>query len=686
MHLAIYTLVLVGALGVFAWTLGRRIHVLRAARSFDARGQVGRRLLGVLQHVFGQDRLLHGDFSAGLMHAVIFWGFVYLLLNSLHFLLNGFSATSHISLPFFGRGELLGRIYLSVRDAFDVLVLLAVGYAALRRLVIKPKRLTLSSEALLILLLIAVLMTTDLLLGGAGVLLGRLSPPYSPAEQMVSGLLHYCGHDALVLLHGISWWAHLLALLLFLNLLPLSKHFHILTSVPKVYLRNLAPPGELPAIDFEQEEEFGVSRLEQLSWLNWLDAYSCTECGRCDHFCPAHQTGKVLSPQHIIVGSREHIYGNLPRIIKQLAAGTGGAAAPTTHVHSTPADPASGEADATPAPDMPLVGAVHLDAALWACTTCGACDTHCPLFIEHVNPIVEMRRHLVLEQESRFPKELQSTFRGLEGQGNPWGIAAHKRLEWAEGLDVPTLDDYPEPEWLYFVGCFASLDERSKPTARALVELLHHAGVSFAVLSAETCCGDPARRCGHEYLAQALIEQNVEQMRAMKPRKVLTACPHCFNTLKNEYAQFGVEFAEVVHHSELLLRLVSEGRLKPRAGATLPHTVYHDSCYLGRYNEIYSAPRALLAGVPGTQLSEAGFNRDKGFCCGAGGGRMFMEETEGERVNKFRYGQLAATGAEQVAVACPFCLTMLDDASKEAGADAKPVKDIAILLREAVLG
>lgn len=681
MYVLVYTLILLVALGVFARTLSLRLQALGAARTYDARGRVGERLKGVLLYVFGQGRLLHGDFSAGLMHATIFWGFVFLLLNSLHFLINGFVPSGEIALPLFGRNELLGHGYLYIRDLFDLLVLIAVVYALYRRLVLKPKRLELSSEGVLILALIAILMLTDLLLGGAEMMLGKISPPYSPAEQTMGTLLAHASQGVQLAMYNISWWTHLLTLLVFLNLLPLSKHFHILTSIPKVYLRNLAPPGQIPALDIEQAEEFGVSRLEQLSWSNWLDAYSCTECGRCDHFCPAHQTGKVLSPRDIIVGSREQIYGNLPRIIKQIAAiksGSGGIL-----------PPANGRLEPAPTaehavPD--LVGEVHLDAALWACTTCGACDTHCPLFIEHVNPIVEMRRHLVLEEEGRFPKELQTTFRALESQGNPWGIAAHRRLEWADGLSVPTLADKPDAEWLYFVGCFASLDERSKPTARALVELLNHAGVSFAVLEAETCCGDPARRCGHEYLAQSLIGVNAEQMKVMQPRKVFTACPHCFNTLKHEYSQNGVVFDEVIHHSELLHRLVRAGKLQPRPGATMPHTVYHDSCYLGRYNEIYSAPRALLAGVPGTKLSEAEFNHDKGFCCGAGGGMMFMEENVGERVNTFRYRQLAATGAEQVAVACPFCLTMLDDASKDAGADAKPVDDIAVLLRRAVLG
>jgi len=674
LHLLVYIAVLLAGIGWFAYTLSQRLIALRSARSYDARGHVAERLWGVLLHVFGQGRLLHGDFSAGLMHAVIFWGFVFLLLNMLRFLVSGFVSGGEASLPLLGRADVLGRAYLFVRDLFDLLVLLAVIFGLYRRLVLKPKRLTLSGEGVLILVLIAVIMVTDLLMGGAGMITGHLSPPYSWGETALATLLTPLGVPAALWVHAVCWWVHLATVLLFLNLLPLSKHFHILTSVPKVYLRNLGQPGKPWRTDFEQVEEFGFSRMEQFSWLNWLDSYSCTECGRCDHFCPAHQTGKTLSPQHIITGSREHIYANLPRVLLQLAQ------ARRAMANGETPEPMRVAADDAP----PVVGEVHTDAALWACTTCGACDTHCPVFIEHVEPILEMRRHLVLELEGRFPKELQATFRGLETQANPWGIGAHKRLEWAEGLSVPTLEDNPDAEYLYFVGCFASFDERSKPTARALVELMQHAGVSFAVLNDEACCGDPARRCGHEYLAQQLIEMNVEQMKAMRPRKVVTACPHCYNAIKHEYPDFGVRFDEVLHHSELLLRLLREGRLKVREGGAAEKIVFHDSCYLGRYNGVYGAPRGVLRDLPGVQLAEAEFSRDKGFCCGAGGGRMFMEETEGERVNTFRYGQLRATGAERIAVACPFCKTMLDDAAKEAGAAAPPVEDIAVLLRDAL--
>ncbi len=670
--LVVYLVVLLVSLGWFAVTVSRRLRVLAWGRSADARGNVDRRIGGVLKYVFGQWRLLHGDVAAGLMHFLIFWGFLVVLLNTAHFLIQG--PVADFELPLLGREAWLGRAYLTLRDLFELLVLIAVGYAGWRRLVTKPRRLELSTEALLILGLIAILMLTDFVMGGAERAMAAVSAQwYSPAELLVGSWLSGLGRSALLITHSICWWVHLVSLLFFLNLLPLGKHFHVLLSLFGVYFRNLSPAGELGKVDFEDDEaeEYGASQLRHLTWKNLLDAYNCTECGRCDYFCPANQTGKELSPRHIIIGTRDRVRDCQPAILKALGTTTNGDADPPAPEEGQPA----------------FVGEVHTDQALWACTTCGACDTHCPLFIEHVEPIVEMRRHLVLEEEGRFPKELVATFNGLERQGNPWAIGAHERLNWAEGLEVPTLSDNPGAEYVYYVGCMASFDERNKATARALVELLRHAGVSFAVLDAETCCGDPARRTGNEYLAQALIEMNAEQFKEGGVRKVVTACPHCFNTLKHEYPQFGIEFDEVLHHGTLLARLLTAGKLSPQQEHPQQRIVFHDSCYLGRYNSIYYQPRDVLRSVRGVQLAEAVFSRDKGYCCGAGGGMMFMEETEGQRVNHWRYGQLKASGSAGIAVACPFCMVMLDDAAKDLDGDGGlPVEDIAVTLRRAVLG
>jgi Fe-S oxidoreductase len=732
LRLAAYLVVLAVGIGFFANTLRRRLTVLQLARSMDARGNAPERIGDVIVNVFGQYRLLHGDFAAGAIHFLLFWGFAILLFNTLHFMLHGFAPQADLHLPLLGRGEPLGGLYLLARDTVSVLVVMACAAAAYRRVVLKVKRVKKSTEALVILGLISGLMLTDMLMNGAAVALGHFAAhPLSFVEQALGPALAGLGQGGAGVLYHVSWWAHLVILLVFMNLLPLSKHFHVLTSVPKVYLRNRQPMGELSKPDIEGEMEkdephFGWSRLQDFTWSNWLDSYSCTECGRCDHFCPANRTGKVLSPQKIVTGTREQIYMHTPHMLVQMAkarqqamALVGQATVPASHgsqaassaqpfpwagstgVRVTGLDERTGdplidyrdivlfEAGAEGMPE--LVGEVHLDEALWACTTCGACDEHCPLFIEHVHPIVEMRRHLVLEHEGRYPSELTKTFTGLERQSNPWGLPAHDRLAWARDLDVKTLDQNPGAEWIYFVGCLASFDDRNKETARALIQLMQHAGLDFALLSKEGCSGDPARRTGNEYLAQVLMEHNAEQFReagASKARRCVTACPHCFNTLKLEYQQFGVEFVEVVHHSELLTRLVSEGKLRPKVNPKLGRVVFHDSCYLGRYNQVYEQPRDVVRAVADAPLLEAEYHHDKGFCCGAGGGRMFMEETVGERVNEWRYDQLAATGADTIAVACPFCNVMMDDASKSNAANRpqKPVKDIAILLRDAILG
>jgi Fe-S oxidoreductase len=679
-HSFIYSIVFITAMFFFYRSMSARIGVLRAAQSTDSRGDVGQRLLGVLINVFGQARLLRGDPSAGIMHFVIFWGFMVLMLNTMHFLVAGFFPAADLHIPLLGREDLLGGPYLFLRDLVEVLVLLAVLYATFRRLVLRPKRLTQSLEAVLILVLIGTLMVTDILMNAASVVLGNSTAhAMSFIEQSLGSSLPANGA---ALAYVINWWIHCLALLVFLNLLPLGKHFHVITSFFTVYLRNLKPIGQLPAIDFEDDnlEEFGVHHLQQFHWGNWLDTYSCTECGRCDHFCPANRTGKSLSPKHIIVGTREMLYAHTPDLLLKMAA------ARKQESQAEGGVAVMERLTTEELKEVRLVGDVHTDAALWACTTCGACDEHCPLFIEHVTPIVQMRRHLVLEEEGRFPKELQTTFENLESQANPWGLPAHNRLEWAEGLEVPTLEDKPDAEWIYFVGCLSSFDDRNKESARALVQLLNHAGVSFAVLSTEACSGDPARRAGHEYLANALMQMNAEQFKEARVKRVITTCPHCFNTLKLEYEQVGVEFEEVIHHSALLSRLVSQGKLTPTNGNGKQKIVFHDSCYLGRYNKVYEQPRDVVASIPGVTMVEAEFNRDKGFCCGAGGGRMFMEETEGERVNEWRYDQLTATGADEIAVACPFCNVMMSDAANAEGHEKKPVKDIAILLRDAVLG
>jgi len=460
------------------------------------------------------------------------------------------------------------------------------------------------------------------------------------------------------------FWAHIILLMAFLNVLPCGKHFHVLTALPATFLRRLTPSAALTKMEFEGRETFGVGKLEDFSWRRFLDMYTCTECGRCDAMCPAHLTDKPLHPRSIIVDERDQAYemaDHLMAVGKLKAAGRDLEAAAAVAAMERPA----------------LIGEIIDEEALWACTTCGWCMSACPVMIDHVPNIIDQRRHLTM-MEAKVPAALQGALKGLENNSNPWNVSAAAREDWIGDLEVPLMRDKGSAAYLLFVGCAGSFDSRNSDVMRALCTLLNKAGVDYAVLGTEEgCCGDPARRVGHEYLFQMQAPINVENFKKYGVRKVVTACPHCFNSIANEYPDFGLEDVEVVHHSELLTDLVREGRLKLKEGAPVSMT-YHDSCYLGRHNDIYDAPREVLTNVKGIELIEMPRSKREGFCCGAGGGRMFMEEDLGTRINHNRIEEAAATGAEEVCTACPFCLTMLGDAIKETDrSDTLKARDIA---------
>ncbi|HWC71340.1 MAG TPA: (Fe-S)-binding protein, partial [Actinomycetota bacterium] len=452
-------------------------------------------------------------------------------------------------------------------------------------------------------------------------------------------------------------WLHLLLVLGFLVYLPGSKHLHIVTAAPNVWLRKAGAGGRLEPlrIDLEAPEEemrFGAGVATDLSRTQTLDLFSCTECGRCQDVCPAWATGKPLSPKLLIMGLRDHVAGG-----------------------STAVEGAEVEL-------QPLVPNAVTDEVVWDCVTCGACVRECPVDIEHVDTIVDLRRHLVMA-ESRFPTEAGALLRGVEGPGeNPWAQPASARMDWAAGLDVRVLapGDDP-PEVLFWVGCAGAFDERAREATRSTVRLLQAAGVDVAVLGQrESCTGDPARRMGHEFLFQMLAERNVSTLNDAGVTTIVASCAHCFNTLANEYPDYGGSY-EVVHHSELLARLVREGRLHPSRDSVA--VTYHDACYLGRHNERYDAPRDVLGSVSGS-IEEMPRSRERAFCCGAGGARFWMEEGGDARINETRYAEAAGTGAEIVATACPYCLVMLDDAANAAAAGPE-VADVATLLARSTL-
>ena len=657
----VMALALIGAFGYF---FVRARHLYRLMRSVEGQtgfklDRIGERVKILFTDVLGQSNVRRKPLI-GTAHMLIFLGFLAIQPHSLMLMIQGV-------FPGFEPGHWIPgtyRVYLFVADILAVLVLAGLVYAVYRRVAVRPSYLTMGMDANLIILFTCVIVITFHLINAFQTLLPAATESFTyagvfPISDRLVALFNLKALSPAGIRTGyeIIYWIHITTILGFLIYIPSSKHLHLLAAIPNVFLKRLDRPKAIVKTDIEDEaaETFGLGKVSELSWKNVLNLYACTECGRCEEQCPASCTDKPLSPKKVIHDFKIDLLAQADAIMAQ---------------NFDTVEPIVRE------------GSTVTGDVIWSCTTCRACEDICPVNIEQLDFILETRKHRVL-MEADFPPEMQETFTNLENQFNPWGFSSDSRADWCKGMDVPLMADNPDADLLYFVGCSASFDDRGKKIARAMARVLQKADVNFAILGPEESCnGDVARRAGNEYIAQMLIMQNVEVLNQYKPPKILTGCPHCYNIIKNEYPQFGASY-EVVHHTELLLQLFQQGRLKASNGhpAALG---YHDSCYLGRWNGIYQAPRDLLASINGgAKLIEMPRSESKGFCCGAGGARMFMEETIGKRINMERAEEIIAAGAKTVAVACPFCTTMLRDGMLEKESDVQ-VKDVVEIIDETI--
>ena len=690
-HVPFYPLVFAvfwGAMLLFVLAMARHLRVFARARAQGPSplDNIPARLVGLVEYAFVQTKMFK-DVRAALLHWGIFWGFVLLTVGTANVVTGGL-IQAVLTAPFDG---ILWALVLGMQNVVALIVIGSVLWAFERRFISRPARLTYNRDALFILAMIGTLVAAEFV---AGVFESARygDQPGAFVANWLAGFLRGWSPDALQAGFAIAWWLHMLVVAAFLVYLPFSKHLHIATSFPNIYFRKLAPRGELPKMDLEAEDAtFGLRTLADLGWKDMLDGFTCTECGRCQQACPAWNTGKPLNPKHFIMGIREmsvEAEHGLPLIPNSPSAASFGLT-----------DTVDDKALLSPIVD----NAIPFDA-VWDCVTCGACVEACPVLIEHVDKIVGLRRNLVLE-DSRFPTELNTAFRNLEGVGNPWGQPPTTRTDWTKTLPfpVPTVAELAadgrldELEVLYWVGCAAAFDERNRKVARAFATCLNAAGISFAILGQEeSCTGDPARRMGNDYVFQMLAQGNVETLNRyeMGKRTIVTACPHCFNSIGNEYGQLGGNF-RVIHHAAYLRELLAGGRLRvvdadagsDGSGGTGRSVTLHDSCYLTRYNGVVDQPREVLGSIAGLELREMDNRGKNTFCCGAGGGRMWMEETRGTRINESRTEQALATGASTVATECPFCMTMLKDGLEAAqsgnGGTVKAI-DIAELLAESL--
>lgn len=641
-HALIYPLMVL-AIGLFIYGFYRRIRLWKSGQSEDRFKNTGDRIKAVLLYAVAHGRLLKESYP-GLMHLLIFVGFVILFLG-----------TATVSFDYDVWGLIFGQpsfltgdfyiIFSFILELAGLMAIIGVLIAMFRRYIQRPDRLNNLFDDGIILGGLLVILITGFLVEAARI--AALSPSYenwSIIGYIISPIFPAATAASW---HRVFWWIHIVLAFGFIAYIPFSKLMHIFTSSANIYFRSLTPRGALKSIDIEQAETFGAGKITDFTWKHLLDLDACTRCGRCQDQCPAYSSQKPLSPKKIILDLLDNLNGQGKLLLKGKSLEEG----------------------------KPLVGSAVTADEIWACTTCRACMEACPVFIEHIDKIVDLRRDRVL-MESDFPNELNQTFKGMENNFNPWNIGFASRADWADGLTIKRLDKGDTAEYLWFVGCAGSYDDRIKKVSLAFARIIAAANIDVGILGPEEkCCGETARRLGNEYLAQTLMQMNIEQFNQLGIKKIITFCPHGYNTLKHEYSQFGGNY-EVIHSTELLAKLIQSKTIKLNKNGQ--KITFHDSCYLGRYSDIYQQPRYVINQMTSKPIIELKRNKDRSFCCGAGGGRMWLEETIGERINHIRTEEILNSGADTVASACPYCLTMFTDGIKDKDA-IKKVKAMDII-------
>ncbi|WP_210610784.1 heterodisulfide reductase-related iron-sulfur binding cluster [Priestia flexa] len=689
-NLILFLIVTAYAASLFIYLIRTRLMYIQLGKKVEFDQKLKERLNKVWVNVFGQKKLLK-DKKSGIIHVLFFYGFILVQFGAIDFILKGLVPGAHLP---------LGPLYPGFtffQEIVTVLILIAVVWAFHRRYVEKLVRLKRGFKSGLVLLFIGSLMLSVLIGNGMSLIWHDHDLAWTePIASSVAFLLNGIGETASIVIFYVAWWVHLLVLLAFLVYVPQSKHAHLIAGPANVFFNRISKPGKLEKIDFEDEsqETFGVGKIEDFTQNQLIDLYACVECGRCTNMCPATGTGKMLSPMDLILKLRDHltekgavVTSRAPWVPTYAFANTKG-----NQLAVMGASQSSSEVAATLEYNPSLIGDVITEEEIWACTTCRNCEDQCPVMNEHVDKIIDLRRFLVLT-EGKMDPDAQRAMTNIERQGNPWGLNRKEKETWREmreDIHVPTVKEMKksgeEFEYLFWVGSMGSYDNRSQKIALSFAKLLNEAGVKFAILgNKEKNSGDTPRRLGNEFLFQELAAKNIEEFEKNDVKKIVTIDPHAYNIFKNEYSDFGLE-AEVYHHTELLAQLVKEGKLKPNF--PIEETVtFHDSCYLGRYNEVYDPPREILKAIPGVKIVEMVRNRESGMCCGAGGGLMWAEETSGQRINVARTEQALEVNPGIISSGCPYCLTMISDGTKAKEVEEKVgTYDVAELLEKSIFG